>query len=118
MIEITHLTEKSSIVRLPFEVQKNIKGILTILDEAYGENRDKYKDNGGYVIVIENEEDFQSIKENTYIDVNDIIVEYVDKIECSNGKIYISSLILCNSEYSISLIIPFEITPKNILNQM
>ncbi len=29
-----------------------------------------------------------------------------------------SSLSLCNSDYSVSLVIPFEITPKNILNQM
>lgn len=117
MIELAHLVEKHKVDKLPIEVQENIEGILTILDEEYGENRDQYND-GGYVIVIEEEADFQIIKEKTHIDVNNVIVEYVDKIECSNGKVYISSLILCNNDYSISLIIPFEIMPINIINQM
>ena len=62
--------------------------------------------------------DFQIIKEKAHINVDDVIVEYIDKIERNNEKVYTSSLILCNSDYSISLIMPFEITPKNILNQM
>lgn len=118
MIELTHLKEISKANRLPKEVQENIKGILSILDEEYGTNRDQYKDNGGYVIVVEDESDFQIIREKAHIDVDNVIVEYVDKIECSNEKIYTSSLVLCNNDYSISLVIPFEITPKNILNQM
>lgn len=118
MIELTHLVENEKVDNLPREVQENIKGILTILDEEYGDNRDKYKDDGGYVIVIEEDADFQIVKERTHIDVNNVIVEYVDKIECINEKVYTSSLVLCNNDYSISLVIPFEITPKNILNQM
>ena len=118
MIELTHLKEISKVDRLPKEVQENIEGILSILDEEYGVDRDQYKDNGGYVIVVEDESDFQIIKKKAHIDVDNVIVEYVDKIECSNEKIYTSSLTLCNNDYSISLVIPFEITPKNILNQM
>ena len=118
MIELTHLKEINKADKLPKEVQENIEGILSILDEEYGDNRDQYKDNGGYVIVVEDESDFQIIKEKAHIDVDDVIVEYVDEIECSNEKIYTSSLALCNNDYSVSLVIPFEITPKNILNQM
>ncbi|CAI3224913.1 conserved hypothetical protein [Clostridium neonatale] len=118
MIELTHLKEINKADKLPKEVQENIEGILSILDEEYGDNRDQYKDNGGYVIIVEDESDFQIIKEKAHIDVDDVIVEYVDKIECSNEKVYTSSLVLCNNDYSVSLVIPFEITPKNILNQM
>lgn len=118
MIELTHLKEINKADRLPKEVQENIEGILSILDEEYGADRDKYKDNGGYVIVVEDESDFQIIKEKAHINVDDVIVEYVDKIEFSNEKIYTSSLVLCNNDYSVSLVIPFEITPKNILNQI
>ena len=118
MIELTHLKEINKADRLPKEVQENIEGILSILDEEYGADREQYKDNGGYVIVVEDESDFQIIREKVHIDVDDVIVEYVDEIECSNGKVYTSSLALCNNDYSVSLIIPFEITPKNILNQM
>ncbi|MGY5218440.1 hypothetical protein [Clostridium butyricum] len=118
MIELTHLVEKHKVDKLPVEVQENIEGILTILDEEYGEDRDKYKDDGGYVIVVEDEADFQIVKEKTHIDVNDVIVEYVDKIECSNGKVYTISLVLCNNDYSISLVIPFQIMPVNFISQM
>ena len=107
MIEITYLREMKKVQELPIEVQEVMKGILEILDSEYGAYRDKYADNGGYVVVVEGIEDFKEIQKKTNIDVNDIIVEYVDKIECSNGKVYTNSLVLCNNDYSISLIIPF-----------
>lgn len=118
MIEITYLREMERVQVLPIEVQEVIKGILEILDSEYGADRDKYADNGGYVVIVESIEDFKGIQKKTNIDINDVIVEYVDKIICSDGKVYTNSLVLCNNDYSISLIIPFEIIPKNILNQM
>lgn len=118
MIEITYLREMEKVQTLHIEVQEVIKGILEILDSEYGADRDQYSDNGGYVVVIEDIEDFKQIQEKTNIDVNDVIVEYVDKILCADGKVYTNSLVLCNSDYSISLIMPFEITPENLLNQM
>lgn len=118
MIEIAYLREIEKVTLLPIEVQEAIKPVLKILDLEYGSNRNKYEDNGGYVIVVENIEDFKQIKKKTNIDVNDVIVEYVDEISCTNGKLYTNSLVLCNNDYSISLIIPFEILPENLLNQM
>lgn len=118
MIEITYLKEMERVQVLPIEVQEVIKGILEILDSEYGADRDKYTYNGGYVIVAENIEDFEEIQNKTNIDVNDVIVEYVDKILCVYGKVYTNSLVLCNNDYSISLIMPFEIMPKNLLEQM
>ncbi|MGO5137279.1 hypothetical protein ACTQ31_11150 [Clostridium butyricum] len=65
---------------LPIEVQEVIKGVLEILDSEYGSNRDKYVDDGGYVIVVESIEDFKEIQKKTNIDINNVIVEYVDKV--------------------------------------
>ena len=118
MIEITYLREMEKVQVLSIEVQEVIKGVLEMLDSEYGADRDKYADNGGYVVVVESIEDFKEVQKKTNIDVNDIIVEYVDKIICVDGKVYTNSLVLCNNDYSISLIIPFEITPENLLNQM
>lgn len=118
MIEITYLREMQKAQALPSEVQEVIKGILEILDSEYGDDRDKYVDNGGYVVVIESIDDFKEIQNKANIDVNDVIVEYVDKIVCDDEKVYTSSLVLCNNDYSISLIIPFEIMPENLLKQM
>lgn len=117
MIKLVHLEEMNKISMFPSEIQNNIQAILAILDEAYGKDRDK-NDDGGYVIVVESIEDFEGIDKDTYINLDNVIVEYVDVIECSNGKVYTSSLVLCNNDYGISLIITLEITPKNILNQM
>lgn len=118
MIEITYLREMEKVQVLSIEVRKIIKGILEILDSEYGADRDKYADNGGYVVVVESIEDFKELQEKTNIDVNDVIVEYVDKILCADGKVYTNLLVLCNNDYSISLIIPFEIMPENLLKQM
>lgn len=117
MIEITYLKEIEKAQVLPIEVEDVIKGILEILDTEYGAERDKYVD-GGYIIVAESIKDFKEIKKGTHIDINSTIAEYVDKIECSNGKVYTNSLILCNNDYSISLIMPLKIMPENLLKQM
>lgn len=100
------------------EIRFNVKSILEILDFKYGDYRDKYKDNGGYVIVVEKEEDFKEILEKTYINCDEVIPEYVDRVDCSDGRVYTNSLILCNNDYSISLIIPLELTPQNFKEYM
>lgn len=114
MIEVSHLNEKERLVALPQEVQETILCILQILDIEYGADRNKYKDDGGYVAILEKQEDFKPIKDNAYIDCDEVIPEYVDKIVCNSGTIYTNSLILCNNDYAISLIIPLELTPQNL----
>lgn len=52
MIEIAHSTEKGILKNMTQEVQKVIMGILEILDTEYGASRNKYEDDGGYVVVI------------------------------------------------------------------
>lgn len=114
MIELAYLLDMNKVKSLPEEVQKVVKGILQVLDSGYGDNRDKYEDDGGYVVVVESEEDFQIIKDKIYIDCDSIIPEYVDKILCNKCDTYTNSLILCNNDYAISLIITMELTPQNL----
>lgn len=118
MIEVSHLNEKERLTALALEVQETILGILQILDSEYGADRDKYEDDGGYVIVVEKDADFQEIKDKAYIDCDNVIAEYVDKIICSSDEVYTNSLIICNNDYTISLIIPMELTPENLKNYM
>lgn len=118
MLEVSCLREKERLKNLPREVQEIVLGILQILDIEYGANRNKYEDGGGYVVIIEKEEDFKGLKDKTYIDCNEVIAEYVDKTVCSNGEIYTNSLIICNSDYAISLIIPLELTTQNLKDYM
>lgn len=114
MKELAYLSEIEKVKSLPKEVQKVIEGILQVLDSEYGADRDKYEDDGGYIVFVEKEEDFQIIKDKIYIDCDSVIPEYVDKIVCSNNKTYTNSLILCNNDYAISLIIPMELLPQNL----
>lgn len=112
MIEVAYSREKRLLKDIPKEVQEAIIRVLKILDAEYGLDRDQYKDNRGYVIIIEQQEDFQYVLDISYIDCNIIISEYVDKILCSSGEIYTNSMILCNNDYAISIIIPIELTPQ------
>lgn len=50
---IIYLREMERVQAMPIEVQEAIKGILEILDSEYWANREKYADNGGYVVSIE-----------------------------------------------------------------
>lgn len=117
MIEIAYLKEKDKIKSLQNEVQEVIQIILKVLDTEYGANRN-YNNDGGYVIVVEKLEDFNEMKKNTHIDCDEVIAEYVDKIVCSNEEVYTNSLILCNNDYAITLIIPMELTPQNLKDYM
>ena len=114
MIEIAYLKEKEKLKNLPQEVKLTVLDIVKVLDSEYGEDRDKYLDCGGYVIVVEKAEDIEKIKKEISIDCDEDIPEYVNKILCSNGSIYTNSLIICNNDYAIVLIIPIELTPNNL----
>ncbi|WP_303859850.1 hypothetical protein [Alkalibaculum bacchi] len=118
MIEIAYLKEKEKIHSLPQEVQEAIIEILQILDLGYGEERDKYNDDGGYVLVVESEDDLLIIKEELYIDYDDIIAEYINTIVCGNGEVYTNVLMICSDNYAISLIMPMRLMPKNLIDQM
>ena len=114
MIKIGHLIEIHTINNLPKEVVENITGILTILDASYGQDRNE-DDDGGYILIIESIVDFKAIIEELYLDLEeDAIPEFVDLIKCDNGEVYTSSLILCNNDYGISIVMPLEITPDNL----
>ena len=118
MIEVSYLREKQRLMNLPTEVRKVAEDILRVLDDEYGTSRSKYEYDGGYVVVIEREEDFKVLKDKTYIDCDEVIAEYVDKIVCNNGEVYTNSLIICNNDYTITLMIPMELTPQNLRDYM
>lgn len=64
-----------------------------------------YKDLGGYVVVIEDIEDVNELK-NHKIDMtsNSTIYEYIDTIDCIN-EIWFNILVLKSSDFSVSIII-------------
>jgi hypothetical protein len=117
MIKIGFEREALILNTLPIEVIEEVIKISRILDEEYGEDRDMCSDMGGYSIIIESTDDFSLINNSLNIDLlNDVIPEYVDLIKCQNNQVYTSSLILCNNDFGITIIVPLEITPAILMD--
>lgn len=91
----------------PVEVIKSISEIIEILNENYGENRNVDKDLGGYVLVVESVEDVKKLKNGM---LKDVLPEYTDKIICSEGINYTSSLFLLSSDFSVVVIADEELS--------
>lgn len=116
MIKITNKNETADISNIPDEVVAKAIEIAAILDDNYGSERDAEHDLGGYILVAETVEDVEAIREQADLEHN--LPEYVDLITCSNGDSYTNSLMILSSDYSISLLIPLELTPKELLMHM
>lgn len=115
MKKIFNKEHLNSLTSLPKEVIDTVREIIIILDENYGDERDAETELGGYINIVENDEDFKAIKWQEYIDLeNDAIPEFVDLIKCQDGQVYTNSLILCNNDFGISYIMLLEITPDNL----
>jgi len=116
MIKIAHKREERLLKGLPTKIAAKALEIVTILDEYYGEERAVEHDLGGYILIAETAEDVGAIR--GLIDMEGILPEYVDLITCGEGNNYTNSLMLLSSDYSISLLIPISLTPKELLLYM
>lgn len=116
MIKIAHAKEVGNF-KLPQEVVYVTKEIAAILDEEYGINREVDSDFGGYIVVIEANEDFEKLKE-IYIEIDEVIPEYVDRVTVVDGEDWINSLIILSSDYTVSILSKISITPQNLINYM
>lgn len=118
MIKLLHVSDKSKISHLEEEVQTYALEALTILDEEYGPDRDPINDLGGYVVILENPEDIQELEELHNLDLTkNPCPEFVDFIFTEHGPRYTASLFLLSSDYGIFIILPYDMTPNEILNK-
>lgn len=91
---------------------KNVDNVISVLNEAYGDNR-KLADDGGKVCVIEDIEEVDYFKENI---LKGIVEEFSDVIYESNNVAYNSTLYLLSSDYSITVITSNEATDRLLNN--
>ena len=103
MIKITHVREITEL-ELPQELTSVIQEAVTILDEAYGEDRME-SGYGGYVLVVESGDDLSQLSDFG-VDIKADLPEYVDTITCSSGQVFTSRLFLLGSDLGIVIIIP------------
>ena len=115
MIKIGKVKEIEKVSHLPEAIIKVVKGDITILDECYGSNRDANKDLGGYVVVVETEEDIEGLeKENLKIYTE--IAEYVDNLNVG-GEEWVKVLFILSSDFSIVVMGKEEIIKSHKINQ-
>ena len=96
---------------LPPPVYQRIEETIALLNYHYGENRNIDKDLGGYVLVIEDNQDFDKFKKTFSKEVSNITVEYSDIIFWEDKPSHTASLFLVSSDFSVLLIIPYSLTP-------
>jgi hypothetical protein len=90
--------------------------IVKILDEVYGADRDVEHGDGGFVLIAENVQDVEVI-ERGYEDLNAKAYEAVDAINCESG-VLINAFFLHNNEFGVNILIPLEVAPKALLNDL
>jgi len=97
------------------EMKNIIYQQVRILSSEYGEYRDTDKDDGGYVLYVEQGTPTDAIK--AIFDYSKSVPEQVDVIPTSKGKIY-SALYLLNNEYSVTVIMSEADVPSEILKEV
>ncbi|MCC0706467.1 hypothetical protein [Clostridioides sp. ES-S-0190-01] len=100
MINLCKKEDLNLLSEYPKEIVDSVDNIITILNESYGKDR-KLTDDGGYVCVIEEIEEVESLKVNI---LKGLIEEFSDVIHEDGIDKYSSTLYLLSSDYSITVI--------------
>ena len=92
-----------------WDLNMSLHNYLSVLDENYGQDRNIYEDDGGFAIIIEDEQQLQEA--SVYVDLETDIYEYIDEI----NENYICMLKLCNNEFSVMVYIRKVLCSDDIL---
>ena len=92
-----------------WDLNMALHNYLSVLDENYGQNRNIYEDDGGFAIIIEDEQQLQEAC--AHVDLEADIYEYIEEI----NEIYICMLKLCNNEFSVMIYIRKVLCSDDIL---
>ena len=75
-----------------------VRAILAVLDEEYGENRSIHKDLGGYVILCDSDTTVEKLEE--VVNLSYDLYEWMDEIE-TYDETYVMTLYLLSSDYAV-----------------
>ena len=81
---------------LPEQVRNDIESVISTLDKEYGRERDVYKGDGGFVIVIDSIKELDKLQEQYSLDIRNDIFE---SEELLSG--YIERLFIISSDFCI-----------------
>ena len=80
------------------QVMVQVRAILAVLDEEYGENRNIHKDLGGFVLLCDSQTTVEELEE--VVNLSYDLYEWADEIETYNDT-YVMALYLLSSDYSV-----------------
>jgi len=103
-------------LNIPQEVKELLAATLGILDAEYGDNRDIDRDLGGYVLVMEQPEDYAEL-EKLNID-RETAFEYTERIKCNNGEEYLQATMMSNNDFSIIIVTPIRIAMDWLIDKL
>lgn len=96
---------------IPAELLDHIAMNVHILDKEYGVERDIVNDDGGYVVLLEDEVDLQDFISEGTVDFSYHVPEWVNLIKTHCGD-FGSALFLTSNDYGIVLIAPIDLIVK------
>ena len=98
--KLGHVEDVENIAIADEKVKAAITDYLSVLDNAYGKERNIDEDDGGYVLYCEGNTRFEDLK--MYFDYTDLPPEWVNHID-SEPK-YLAVLYLLSSDYAIVVV--------------
>ena len=97
--------------KIPVTIYQEVLRIVSVLDKYYGEDRDIYQNDGGFVFIAENKSDLNYFIDN-HIDPRKGSYEDIS----AESMQYFNVFFLCNNEFSINLIFPVKLMPELRVN--
>jgi hypothetical protein len=110
MKEFFHIGDAKKDENITGVLETSIEEQVEILDTEYGADRDVYTEDGGYVVLLEEEKDFQTLYDRSKLFPKDEswMYEYVDLI-VTKDKEYAQMLFLLSNDYGVVAIVPTDL---------
>lgn len=103
MICIGKVKELDKVKHLPMNVVKKIDGLVQVLDNEYGSERDVDRDLGGFIAVLEQVADIKQLKGND-LDIEAEMPEWVDEVGVEGNIVWLIALFILSDDYSIVVV--------------
>jgi hypothetical protein len=103
--------------KVPEAVYREVLRVVSYLDETFGEDRNVYFDDGGFVFIAENKDDLDYFTKNC-VDLESPSLEYAEII-FSGKETYLNIFFLVNEyESGVTLFVPMSIAPERFLKEV
>lgn len=96
MTILTKINQLDNIDTITYRMKSDISQSISILNTAYGVDRDVYNDLGGFCYIVSNEDDIKFLLDRWNVDILNDISEVTLEIDG-----YIKKLFIIGSDYAI-----------------